>query len=101
MARSAQEIFQLYKTQKYELFLKGVRGTYLFDIDQVGSWFVSVEDGAVTSDERRCDAECVIRCSEVDSIDIVKGRRNLLTAALQGPIQVRGESRWHRQFTDS
>jgi hypothetical protein len=57
MAGSAQELFQLYRTQKYEPLLKGVRGTYLFDIDQVGSWFVSVEDGAVRSDEKRQDAE--------------------------------------------
>lgn len=56
MTRSAQELFQFYKTKQYEPFLKGVRGTYLFDIDQVGCWFVAVEDGAVTSDEKRAEA---------------------------------------------
>jgi putative sterol carrier protein len=98
MAHSAQELFQLQKTQKYEPLLKGVRGTYLFDIDQVGSWFVSVEDGAITSDDKRHDADCVIRCSEEDFVDIVEGRRNLLTAVLQGRVQVRGDVALAQKF---
>lgn len=53
MARSAREIFQRNKTKHDVPLLRGVHGTYLFDIEQVGSWFVSVDNGAVTVDEIR------------------------------------------------
>jgi putative sterol carrier protein len=98
MARSAQELFQLYEAQRYEPILKGVRGTYLFDIHQAGCWFGSVVDGAVTSDEKRAEAECVVRCGEEDFVGIIEGRRNLLTSALPGRIQVRGDVAFAQKF---
>jgi putative sterol carrier protein len=91
MAKSAQEIIQSYGTTKFVPYLRGVRGTYLFEIENVGSWFVSVDDGAITYDREKHEADCVIRCNEEDFVDIVEGRRNLLTAALQGRVQVHGD----------
>jgi ubiquinone biosynthesis protein UbiJ len=98
MPQTARETFELYRTKKYEPFLRGVRGTYLFDIEQVGSWFVAVDNGALTIDEAEHDADCVIRCSEQDFVDIVDGRRNLLTAALQGRVLVRGDVALAQKF---
>src|SRR5215510_6175699 len=45
--QTAQEVFNVHRMQKYAPVLRGVHGTYLFEIDQVGSWFVSVDDGAL------------------------------------------------------
>lgn len=97
MSKNAQEVFRRYKMQEYEPFFQGVWGTYLFDIEEVGSWFVSVNDGAVDTwpstdvDKTKREADCVIRSNEEDFIGIIEGRRNLLAAALQGRVQVSGD----------
>jgi putative sterol carrier protein len=98
MPQSAQEIFELHRMQEYESLLRGVRGTYLFDIEQVGSWFVAVDDGKIKVTEGKREADCVIRCNEEDFVEIVEGRRNLITAALQGRVQVRGDVALAQKF---
>jgi len=98
MARSAQEIIDLKKTKHDEPLLRGVHGTYLFNIENLGAWFVSVDDGAVTIDKGSREADCIISCSEQDFVDIVEGRRNLITAALQGRVQVRGDVALAQKF---
>jgi putative sterol carrier protein len=98
MARSAQEIVELSRTKHDEPLLRGVRGTYLFDIEKVGAWFVSVEDGMVTVDKGSREADCVISCSEEDFVEIIEGRRNLLTAALQGRVKIRGDVALAQKF---
>lgn len=98
MAQSAKEIFKLHRLQEDEPLLRGVRGTYLFDIEQVGNWFVAVDDGKIKVTEAKHEADCVIRCSEEDFVDIVEGRRNLLTAVLQGRVQVRGDVALAQKF---
>lgn len=98
MPQRAQEIFQLHRAEHYQPLLRGVRGTYLFDIEHVGFWFVAVDDGMVKVAEGRQEADCVIRCSEGDFIDIVEGRRNLVTAALQGRVQIRGDVALAQKF---
>src|SRR5262249_33792166 len=40
--QTAQEVFNVHRMQKFAPVLRGVHGTYLFDIDKVGSWFVAV-----------------------------------------------------------
>jgi hypothetical protein len=70
MPQSAQEIFQLHRMQEYEPLLRGVWGTYVFDIEQVGCWFAAVDDGKIRIAEGKHDADCVIRCSKEDFVDI-------------------------------
>ena len=98
MARTAREIFDLNRTKHDQPLLRGVHGTYLFDIEKVGAWFMSVEDGAVAVDKGSRAADCVIRCSEEDFVEIVEGRRNLLAAALQGRVQIRGDVALAQKF---
>jgi ubiquinone biosynthesis protein UbiJ len=98
MPQSAQEIVQLRRMHEYEPLLRGVRGTYLFDIEQVGCWFVAVDDGKIKITEGRHEADCAISCSEEDFIEIFEGRRNLVTAALQGRVQVRGDVTLAQKF---
>src|SRR6185437_12770026 len=40
--QTAHEVFSVHRMQKYEPHLRGVHGTYLFDIEKVGCWFVAV-----------------------------------------------------------
>jgi arylformamidase len=96
--QTAQEVFTVHRMQKYEPVLRGVRGTYLFDIDKVGSWFVAVDDGAINIQESRLDADCTISCEERDFVDIIEGRRNLITAHMQGRVKVRGDMALAQKF---
>jgi putative sterol carrier protein len=98
MPQTAQEVFDLHRMQKYEPLLRGVHGTYLFDIDKVGCWFVAVDDGAINMQETRRDAECTISCGERDFVDIVEGRRNLLTSHMQGRVKIRGDIALAQKF---
>lgn len=98
MARTAQEVFNLRRMQTYEPILRGVHGTYLFDIDKVGSWFVAVADGTLRVEEKKHDADCTIICDERDFVDIVEGRRQLLTAYMQGRVQIRGDMSLAQKF---
>jgi putative sterol carrier protein len=98
MTQTAQEVFDLHRMQKYEPVLRGVHGTYLFDINKVGSWFLAVDDGAIKVEETKRDAECTIICDEPDFVDIVEGRRNLITAHMQGRVKVRGDIALAQKF---
>jgi len=98
MAQTAQEVFNLHRMQKYEPVLRGVHGTYLFDIEKVGSWFVSVDDGAIRVEETKRDADCTISCDEPDFVDIVEGRRHLLTSQMQGRVKIRGDMALAQKF---
>ena len=57
---TAHELFQIRKGQEYEPLLRGVTGTYLFEIEGIGYWFISVRDGAIKIEEAQHDADCTI-----------------------------------------
>lgn len=95
---TAHEVFQLHEFQKYEPLLRRVIGTYLFEIEHVGYWFISVREGAISIEEARHDADCMIHCDEPDFIDIIEGRRSLITAAMQGRVRVRGDITLAQKF---
>ena len=95
---TAHEVFQQHQFQKYEPLLRGVTGTYLFEIERAGYWFISVRDGAITLEETRHDADCTIRCDEPDFIDIIEGRRSLITAAMQGRVKIHGDITLAQKF---
>jgi putative sterol carrier protein len=95
---TAHEVFQEHQFQKYEPLLRSVTGTYLFDIDHVGCWFISVSHGAITLEEVRHDADCTICCDEPDFIDVIEGRRSLITAAMQGRVKIRGDITLAQKF---
>src|SRR5262249_22755460 len=98
MTQTAQEVFSLHRLQDYEQFLRGVHGTYLFDIDKVGSWFLAVDDGAIHVEETERDADCTISCDERDFVDIVEGRRQLLTSHMQGRVKIHGDMALAQKF---
>lgn len=92
MAKTPKELLKHFRPPHYEPYLRKIRGTYLFQINNVGDLRVSVEYGEITVDEGKSEADCVFRCTEPDLIDILEGRRNLLTAILQGRVEVHGDA---------
>lgn len=95
---TAHEVFERRKAQEYEPLLRGVNGTYLFEIEKAGYWFISVRDGAIKIEEVKHGADCTIRCDEPDFIDIIEGRRNLITAAMQGRVKIQGDITLAQKF---
>ena len=95
---TAHEVFQQHQFQKHEPLLRGVTGTYLFEIDGVGYWFISDRDGAISIEEARHDADCTIRCDEPDFIDVIEGRRSLITAVMQGRVKIHGDITLAQKF---
>jgi len=95
---TAHEVFQLHKFQEYEPLLRRVTGTYLFEIEGVGYWFISVRDGAIRIEEVQHPADCTISCDESDFIDIIEGQRSLITAAMQGRVKIHGDITLAQKF---
>lgn len=98
MPETAHEIFERKRKEKYDPVLRGVHGTYLFDIDKVGCWFVAIDDGAIHLEEKKRDADCTISCDESDFVDIIEGRRQLLTSYMQGRVKVHGDMALAQKF---
>ena len=65
---------------------------YVFDIDDVGQWTVTVDDGAVWVDRRRRrDADCTISASEETLVKIASGEANATTAYMTGKLKIKGD----------
>jgi hypothetical protein len=71
--------------------LRGVRGSYRFDVTNVGSWRADVADGVVTFSKSDKEADCVIASDADDFERIYSGQQNLITAAMQGRVGVEGD----------
>jgi putative sterol carrier protein len=93
MGESARAIFEALKTGGDVPLLHGVKGTYRFDIDGVGSWRLTVDDGAVWVREGPGEAECVIGLSEEVFVKMARGEKNLMTALLRSEIRFEGDRR--------
>lgn len=69
----------------------GMSNTYVFDIDGVGEWTVSVADGAVSVVEGANDADCTISASEETLMKIANGEANATTAYMTGKLKIKGD----------
>jgi ubiquinone biosynthesis protein UbiJ len=78
--------------------LKGVTGTYRFDVEGQASVRVEVRDGTFTVSESAAPADCVVRADPGDLARIASGEQNLLTALLQGMVQVQGDFALAQKF---
>ena len=72
--------------------LRGIQGTFRFDVKDVGSWFVAIDDGRVSiRQDPRSEAECVIEGSESDLVAILEGKLRAIIAFMQGRIRFKGD----------
>jgi putative sterol carrier protein len=83
-------IFEKMASRGHDPDLEQVRGSYRFDIEGVGSWHVTVDQGTLTVTRGMADADCVIHCDESDFLRLASGEQNLVTAALQGRVRIEG-----------
>src|SRR3954451_19824310 len=68
----------------------GVTDSYLFEIRDVGTWLVDVDDGKVTVTEGEAEAEVTIAMSEEIFRKLVAGEQNAMRGVMTGKIKVKG-----------
>jgi ubiquinone biosynthesis protein UbiJ len=98
MGRTLREYFLAGPGPHEHPALKGVTGTYRFDVEGQGSVRVEVRDGAYTIAESSAPADCMIRVDESDLARIASGEQNMITALLQGRVQIQGDYALAQKF---
>ena len=69
----------------------GMDNSYVFEIDGVGAWTVTVADGAVTVVEGVHDADCTIAASEETLMKIANGEASPTAAYMTGKLKIKGD----------
>lgn len=69
----------------------GMNNAYVFDVDGVGQWTVTVTDGAVSVAEGAGEADCTISASEETLTKIVNGETNATSAYMTGKLKIKGD----------
>jgi putative sterol carrier protein len=88
---TAQEFFASLPEKADAAKTAGMHNTYVFDIEDVGQWTVSVEDGKVSVAEGAGVADCTIRASEETLVKIARGEANPTTAYMTGKLKIDGD----------
>jgi len=88
---TAQEFFASLPERADAAKAAGMHNTYVFDIEDVGQWTVTVEDGTVTVAEGTGEADCTIRASEETLVKIARGEANPTTAYMTGKLKIDGD----------
>jgi protein-tyrosine sulfotransferase len=92
---SVEEIFgsyipQLLKSRNAEL--QGINGRCKFDVgDGGGTWMLTLQESQSVAEALDGDADCTVRISAADLLDLVNGRLNAIAAFDQGKILVSGD----------
>jgi len=88
---TAQEFFASLPEKADAAKTAGMHNTYVFDIEDVGQWTVSVEDGKVSVAEGAGEADCTTRASEETLVKIARGEANPTTAYMTGKLKIDGD----------
>ena len=90
MSDMTQAFFDRLAERGYEPLLHSVSGTFRWDIEDVGSWFVVVENGSLTVSRDTSAADFVASCSKEDFERMVVGKQNPTTLFMQGKMKFSG-----------
>ena len=90
MSDTTGEFFTRLAERGYEPLLHSVSGTFRWDIEDAGSWFVVVENGSLTVSRDAVGADCVAVCSKEDFERMVVGKQNPTTLFMQGKMLITG-----------
>jgi hypothetical protein len=78
-----------------EPLLRDVNGMIRFDLRSgtgIGSWTISIADGAISMTHRKLAADCVATMDEATFGSIASGEMNAFAAALRGDIEISGDA---------
>jgi alkyl sulfatase BDS1-like metallo-beta-lactamase superfamily hydrolase len=93
MAETVQEYFEGLPSRVPPENTAGMTNSYLFEIRDVGTWLVAVNDGKVTvekQDGEEAEADVRIAMSEDVFHKLVAGEQNPMRAVMTGKIRVKG-----------
>jgi len=88
---TAQEFFASLPERVDASKVAGMQNTFVFDVQDVGQWTVSVDDGVVSVTEGVGEADCTISASEETLVKIAKGEANPTTAYMTGKLKIQGD----------
>ena len=88
---TAKEFFDGLESRVDATKTAGMRNSYLFEIEDAGTWKVDVDDGTVKVTEGPGEAECVISTSEETFEKIASGEQNPTSAYMTGKLKVKGD----------
>src|SRR5215831_5792928 len=94
MKTETRSLFEAVPRTFYADEMRGVNATYRFETDEGDQWMIRVADGRVTVSEAAPGdqpASCIIKASDADLALVLRGRQNMLTALLQGRLNVVGD----------
>jgi putative sterol carrier protein len=79
------------RTRDFDRRFQHVQGSYLFDVSGVGRFRVDVDHGRIKVRDDATSGDCVIHSDPQDFMRIARGEQNLITAFMQGRIQLEGD----------
>ena len=88
---TVQEFFDTLPSRVDPAKTAGMNNTYVFEVQDAGTWTVKVVDGAVEVNEGAEDADCTIAASEETFGKIVAGETNATTAYMTGKLKIAGD----------
>ena len=91
MAQTVREFFESIEDRLDPEKVRGTTAIYRFDVRDVGSWLVDVDDGRVSVSESDADADCVLQASEELWGRLIRGEANATTAYMTGKLKVKGD----------
>ncbi len=69
----------------------GMNNSYVFDIEDAGTWTVRVADGSVTVDDGDTGGDCTIAASTETFEGVVKGEVNPTAVYMSGKLKIKGD----------
>jgi hypothetical protein len=91
--RSVSDFFTQRLGQSAEPRFALDRGTVLFDVADLGKWFLTIDRGRLNLTEGMHDADCVVHLTKTDLAAIINDQMNFLTAFQRGRIKISGSRR--------
>ena len=88
---TVQEFFASLPERADPSKIAGMQNTYVFDVQDVGQWTVSVDEGTVSVTEGAGEADCTITASEETLVKIAQGEANPTTAYMTGKLKIQGD----------
>ncbi|HEY6802662.1 MAG TPA: sulfotransferase [Pyrinomonadaceae bacterium] len=89
---SVEEIFNSYIPRLLTKPSSGINGSCKFEVtDGGGTWILSLRDSEPVVEASDGDADCTVRISADDLVDLVNGKLNAIAAFDQGKLHVMGD----------
>jgi len=88
---SVREFFEGLESRVDESKTEGMNNSYVFDIENAGTWTVRVTDGDVKVSEGAEDADATITASNETFEKIVANELNPTTAYMTGKLKLKGD----------